>query len=151
MLFTIMKTNCCMLLSCLPSGLQSSFQAIWSFLLYKISLILSSTLSPLGLLSVWDCLPRWVASPGQIWNRCESWRGNRCVKLVEKSWLSRVVQFFFLFALLRDCSLCWDRWNGIVTPTLDASLLSSSRAGADLGRFPSTHNYHWKLACRQCS
>ena len=39
MLFTIMKTNCCTLLSCLPSGLQNCFQAIWSFPLYKISLV----------------------------------------------------------------------------------------------------------------
>ena len=41
--------------------------------------------------------------------------------------------FFFLSALLLDCSLCWDRWNGAVTPTLDAALLSSSGAGANLG------------------
>ena len=41
---------------------------------------------------------------------------------------------FFLSALLRDCSLCWDYWNGMMTPTLEAALLSSSRAGADLGR-----------------
>ena len=40
---------------------------------------------------------------------------------------------FFLSALLRDCSLCWDHWNGTVTPTLDAALLCSSRAGTDLG------------------
>ena len=30
--------------------------------------------------------------------------------------------------------VCWDRWNNDVTPTLDAALLSSSRACADLGR-----------------
>ena len=33
-----MNTNCCFSLSCLPSGLQSCFQAIWTFPLYKISL-----------------------------------------------------------------------------------------------------------------
>ena len=45
----------------------------------------------------------------------------------------RAMTFFFLSALLPDCSLCWDHWNSTVTPTLDAALLSSSRA-ADLGR-----------------
>ena len=39
MLFTILKTNCCISLSCLPSGLQSCFQAIWSVPLYKMSLL----------------------------------------------------------------------------------------------------------------
>ena len=29
--------------------------------------------------------------------------------------------------------LCWDRGNGDVPPTLDATLLCSSRAGSDLG------------------
>ena len=43
-------------------------------------------------------------------------------------------RLFFLSALLRDCSLCWDRWNGTVMPTLDAALLCSSREGSDLGR-----------------
>ena len=41
---------------------------------------------------------------------------------------------FFLSALLRSCFLCWDRWNGEVTPTNDAALLCSSRVGFDLGR-----------------
>ena len=40
----------------------------------------------------------------------------------------------FLTALLRNCLLCWDCWNGDVTPTLDSALLCSSRAGSDLGR-----------------
>ena len=38
MLFTTMKTNCCVSQSCLPFGLQNCFQAIWFFPLYKISL-----------------------------------------------------------------------------------------------------------------
>ena len=38
MLCTIMQTKWCISLSCLPFGLQSYFQAIWSFPLYKISL-----------------------------------------------------------------------------------------------------------------
>ena len=37
MLFTILKTNCCIFLSCLPPGLQSCFQVVWSFPLKKIS------------------------------------------------------------------------------------------------------------------
>ena len=41
--------------------------------------------------------------------------------------------FFQLSTFLRNFFLCWDRWNGDVTPTLDAALLCSSRAGADLG------------------
>ena len=41
---------------------------------------------------------------------------------------------FFVSAFLRDYSLCWDRWKQYMTPTLDAALLISSRAGADLGR-----------------
>ena len=53
-------------------------------------------------------------------------------KIVRPS--ERYLLTFFLSAFLRDCSLCWDRWNGTVMPTLDAALLSSSRAGADLGR-----------------
>ena len=42
--------------------------------------------------------------------------------------------FFLSIPLLRDCSLRWDRWKRYMTPTLDAALLISSRAGADLGR-----------------
>ena len=42
--------------------------------------------------------------------------------------------FLFFFAFLQNCFLCWDRWNGDVTPTLDMALLCSSRAGTDLGR-----------------
>ena len=38
----LLKKNCCISLSCLPSGLQSCFQAIWSFPLYKISLTIWS-------------------------------------------------------------------------------------------------------------
>ena len=38
MLFSIMKTNCCISLSWLPNCLQSCPRAIWSFPLYKISL-----------------------------------------------------------------------------------------------------------------
>ena len=38
MQITEIKINCCISLSCLPSGLQSCFQAIWSFPLYEISL-----------------------------------------------------------------------------------------------------------------
>ena len=49
---------------------------------------------------------------------------------------SRAIYQFFLGSTVLPNSffLCWDRWNGDVTPTLDAALLSSSRAGADLGR-----------------
>ena len=39
MIFTKMEKNCKISLSCLPSGLQSRFHAIWSFPLYKISLL----------------------------------------------------------------------------------------------------------------
>ena len=39
----------------------------------------------------------------------------------------------FLSAFLRNCFLRWDCWNCDVTPTLDADLLCSSRAGSDLG------------------
>ena len=38
MLCTLMKTNCCNSLGCLPFGLQSCFQEIWSFPLFKISM-----------------------------------------------------------------------------------------------------------------
>ena len=44
-----------------------------------------------------------------------------------------ILFFFLLSAFLRNCFLCWDRWNGDVTPTLDAALLCCSRAGSDLG------------------
>ena len=40
---------------------------------------------------------------------------------------------FLLSALLRNCFLCWDRWNGDMMPTLDAAQLCSSRVGSDLG------------------
>ena len=36
---------------------------------------------------------------------------------------------FFLSTLLRDCSLCWDRGNGTMMPTLDAALLYATKAG----------------------
>ena len=39
MQITKIKINCCISLNFLPSGLQSCFQAIWSFSLYKISLM----------------------------------------------------------------------------------------------------------------
>ena len=48
--------------------------------------------------------------------------------------LSSQLHFFLVSALLRDYSLCWDSWKPYMTPTLDAALLISSRAGADLGR-----------------
>ena len=34
-----------------------------------------------------------------------------------------VPSLFFVFALLRDYSLCWDRWKRYMTLTLDAALL----------------------------
>ena len=40
--------------------------------------------------------------------------------------------YIFFSSLLRNCFLCWDRWNGEVT--FDAALLCSSRAGSDLVR-----------------
>ena len=40
---------------------------------------------------------------------------------------------FLLSAFLWNYFLCWDRWNGDVTPTLDGALLFSSRVGSDLG------------------
>ena len=39
---------------------------------------------------------------------------------------------FFLTAFLQNCFLCWDRWNGDMTLTLDAALLCSSRAGSEV-------------------
>ena len=39
----------------------------------------------------------------------------------------------FLSALLRNCFLHYDCWNGDARPTLDAALLCSSRADSDLG------------------
>ena len=53
------------------------------------------------------------------------WNGSHAIPLQRP--------FFPLSTLFWDCSLCWDRWNGTVKPTLDAALLSSYRAGADLG------------------
>ena len=44
-----------------------------------------------------------------------------------------LIFYFLLSAFLRNCFLCWDRWNSDLTPTLDAALLCSSRAGSDLG------------------
>ena len=45
-----------------------------------------------------------------------------------------VILYIFLWsAFLRNGFLCWDCWNGDVMPTLDAALLYSFRAGADLG------------------
>ena len=41
---------------------------------------------------------------------------------------------FLWSPFLRNCFLCWDHWNGDVTPTLDVALLCGSRAGYDLGR-----------------
>ena len=45
---------------------------------------------------------------------------------------SSLLYIFLLSAFLQNCFLCWDRWNNDVTPTLDATLLCSSRAGSDL-------------------
>ena len=41
--------------------------------------------------------------------------------------------FHIFSAYLWNCFLCWDCWNGDVTPTLDTALLFSSKAGSDLG------------------
>ena len=53
-----MKTNCFISLSCLPSGLQSCFQAIWSFPLYHISLVCRWSrfwmASESGSLAIWN-------------------------------------------------------------------------------------------------
>ena len=35
----------------------------------------------------------------------------------------------FLSAFLRNCFLCWDRWNGDMIPTLNVALLCRSRVG----------------------
>ena len=43
----------------------------------------------------------------------------------------QALRLFFVSALLRDYSLCWDHWKQYMTPTLDTALLISSRAGAD--------------------
>ena len=48
--------------------------------------------------------------------------------------METVLFYFLLSALLRNSFLCWDSWNVDMTPTLDAALLCSSRAGSDLGR-----------------
>ena len=34
-----------------------------------------------------------------------------------------IFYFYLVSALLRDYSLCWDRWKRYMTPTLDAALL----------------------------
>ena len=44
----------------------------------------------------------------------------------------KMQQIFFLSALLQ-LHLCWDRVNHGVPPTLDATLLYSSKVGSDLG------------------
>ena len=47
-----------------------------------------------------------------------------------------VKHFYFIFllsAFLLNCFLCWDRWNGDMTSSLDAAMLCSSKAGTDLG------------------
>ena len=48
----------------------------------------------------------------------------------------RIYFLFFIIRLFWNCFLCRDRWNGDVTPTFDAALLSSSRAG-----YHKRHNY----------
>ena len=45
----------------------------------------------------------------------------------------RTITGFLLSALFQNYFLCWDHGNGAVPPTLDAALLSSSRAGSGLG------------------
>ena len=45
----------------------------------------------------------------------------------------QVHYYNFLSAFLRNWFLCWNHWNGDVTPTLEAALLCSYRAGSDLG------------------
>ena len=64
------------------------------------------------------CLPLL----GQLWLQPEGKPEKRNMmshSLFQNQWFS----FFFLSALLRDCSLCWDSWNSTMTPTLDAALL----------------------------
>ena len=69
------------------------------------------------------------------------WRFNLASKLMDASILpvqnishfqysiTQVAAFFFLSALLRDCSLCWDRWNGTWHLHLTRPCFISSRAG----------------------
>ena len=45
-----------------------------------------------------------------------------------------LIFYFLLSPFLQNCFLWWDLRNGDMTPTLDAALLCSSRAGSDLGR-----------------
>ena len=59
--------------------------------------------------------------------------------MVQSPWKENIFLFCFDFlffllvsALLRDYSLCWDRWKLYMIPTLDAALLISSWAGAYL-------------------
>ena len=61
----------------------------------------------------------------------ESCCGDKFVFIYLKTKMN-LIFFYLVSALLPDCSLCWDRWND-QTPTLEVALLSSSRAGADLG------------------
>ena len=76
MLFTIVKTNYCISLSCLPSGLQSCFQGIWSFPVNKISLEREILISDFG---------------SHFWNLelTVSWT-------TQKKWLDSIIQFFYL-------------------------------------------------------
>ena len=67
------------------------------------------------------------------------WSPGRCQQLIvsiQKVKVNSIVSLssnFFLSAFFRNFFLCWDRWNGDVTPTLDGTLMWSSRAGSDLG------------------
>ena len=81
MLFTIMKTNFWIPLSCLPSGLQSCSQAIWSFPLYKISLFggttnhnLSEFLEFQRLIEISAQRCQWIFSRSTWWMLIENLR-----------------------------------------------------------------------------
>ena len=52
------------------------------------------------------------------------------------------LRIFFLSTLLRDCSLCWDRGNGTMMPTLDAALLYATKAGLN-GAFENNFSKWW--------
>ena len=76
-----------------------------------------------------------------------------------------LVCFFKLSTFLRNCFLFWDHWNGDVMPTLDTTLLCSSREGFGSGlcvriglrsfvnwvsSFPSRVQYFSEGKIRQC-
>ena len=106
---------------------QFSMVSVWS-VVYSFHINLSRKsckqhLKECNLFSMWQLCLSIAIVPKQ--NISAKQRKIKC----HSNGQLRIGTHLFLSAYLRNCFLCWDRWNRDVMPTLDAAMLCSSRAG----------------------